>query len=128
MKKNTKKIIFIISIIIILGSFLLIKKDFILKKTNNENQTIKTNNNNQRINFLWDKTISKMLQEPLWKERDIYDAGHYLMVPLHAAFKLDDQNKINDFYQFFKNFTLSYKKDNFESIGTLNKLHFLYLI
>ncbi len=35
---------------------------------------------------LWEKAISPYLQDPLWISRDIYDAGHYLMVPLHAAF------------------------------------------
>ena len=38
---------------------------------------------------LWNKTIKSYLLDDLWLEQDIYDAGHYLMVPLHAAFLLN---------------------------------------
>ena len=38
---------------------------------------------------LWEKTASPYLKGNLWVDRDAYDAGHYLMVPLHAAFHLE---------------------------------------
>lgn len=109
--------IFIICIFIFLGC---------LSFTQNEpqqNQEL----SGDRINFLWNATIHRMLQDPLWKERDAYDAGHFLMIPLHAAFILRDQSKINDFHQFFDRFVKNYKKDDFTSLGTLTRLHFLYL-
>lgn len=53
----------------------------------------KNNKIAQQIDLLWERTISKMLKDPLWGERDAYDAGHYLMVPMHYAFKSEDSKK-----------------------------------
>lgn len=80
------------------------------------------------IEDLWLKTVGIMLDEPLWKKRDAYDTGHYLMIPLHTAFTLNDKEKIKKFKQFFLSFSKSYYRDKFNSIGNLNKLHFLYLV
>ncbi len=30
--------------------------------------------------------VSRLLDEPLWVARDAYDASHYMIVPMHAAF------------------------------------------
>jgi len=87
----------------------------------------RNNKESSRVDVLWDKTIHKMLQEPLWKERDAYDAGHYLMVPLHAVFYLEDKEKIDDFHNFFNCFIDNYKKDDFNSLNNLTQLQFLYL-
>jgi len=79
------------------------------------------------INLLWERTLHEMLQDSLWKERDAYDAGHFLMIPLQAAFSFKDQSKINDFHQFFSRFMKDYRKDNVDTLNTLTQLHFLYL-
>jgi len=79
------------------------------------------------INSLWKKTLHEMLQDPLWKERDAYDAGHFLMIPMHYAFKSEDMKKINEFKNFFRRFLLEESQLEFSNLGTLNKLHFLYL-
>ena len=81
----------------------------------------------ERTDFLWQNTIHKMLQEPLWRERDVYDTGHFLMIPLHSAFIFTNQSRINEFHQFFANFNKDYEQSNFDSLNTLSKLHFLYL-
>ncbi|MGH2559453.1 MAG: hypothetical protein ACRDJH_10345 [Thermomicrobiales bacterium] len=38
---------------------------------------------------LWDKIVRPYLEADLWAEDRAYDAGNYLMVPLHAAFALN---------------------------------------
>ena len=35
---------------------------------------------------LWDATVAPYLRDDLWTDREAYDAGHFLMVPLHGAF------------------------------------------
>lgn len=79
------------------------------------------------IDGLWDKTISLILQDDLWLERDAYDTGHFLMVPMHYAFQSKDEKRINEFDEFFKRFSLEDSQEKFSSLGTLTKLHFLYL-
>ena len=51
---------------------------------------------------LWKETVSLLLEEPLWKTRDAYDAGHILMIPLHHAFMTSDSTAIKHFETFFK--------------------------
>lgn len=124
MHKNRIKIFsFTVFIFIILGLF------FVLNKPQKQNEELSRINSSSRsrINFLWENTIKRMLENHLWKERDAYDSGHFLMVPLHAVFTLKDQSKINDFHQFFNSFLQNYKKDNFNSLNTLTRLQFLYL-
>jgi len=123
-KKITSIIIFCACIIFIFTAIVL----FINKNTDKTTSRLSTNiNYSDNINLLWQNTIHKILQDPLWKERDAYDAGHFLMIPLHIAFISQDHNKINDFSTFFKNFTEKHSQDNFEFLNTLTKLHFLYL-
>lgn len=73
---------------------------------------------------LWDEVMKKYLSDPLWIERDIYDAGHNLMVPIHAAFKKGNEAWISDIDQHFKAFIYYYNIEN--EIGLLNKLHYYY--
>jgi len=53
-----------------------------------------------RVDFLWRHVMREMLQGPLWKKRDAYDAGHFLMIPLHAAFGSENALRIKDFHNF----------------------------
>jgi hypothetical protein len=48
--------------------------------------------------------VTTLLSQPLWIERDAYDASHHLMVPMHAAFALGDREKIERFASFFSSF------------------------
>lgn len=77
------------------------------------------------VDVLWDEVMKEYLNDSLWIERDIYDAGHNLMVPIHAAFKKGNQAWISDVNQHFKFFIDNYDIEN--EIGLLNKLHYYYV-
>lgn len=84
---------------------------------------------NDELNYmdpdlLWSEVMIGYLNDPLWIERDIYDAGHNLMVPIHAAFKKGNEAWISDVNQHFKSFIENYDTNN--EIGLLNKLHYYY--
>ncbi len=49
-----------------------------------------------------DGIINKLLLDSLWSKRDIYDASHFLMVPLHYSFK--NSKNTERFRKFFKRF------------------------
>jgi hypothetical protein len=46
---------------------------------------------------LWNATISPYLSGELWQQRDAYDAGFHLMVPLHAAFRMRQEKWQREF-------------------------------
>ena len=71
-------------------------------------------------------TIEKYLKDELWTEKYIYDAGHILMVPLHAAFLNNQFEWGNQFAEHFQRFVDAYpeKIDG----GRLNRLHYFYLL
>lgn len=73
---------------------------------------------------LWNKVMNKYLSDSLWTERDIYDAGHNLMVPIHAAFKTENEEWLSDIDAHFKSFVTTYNQEN--EISLLNKLHYYY--
>ena len=57
----------------------------------------------------------------------MYDACHYLMVPMHYAFYNNDVKTIKLFADFFSRFVNDVTGDDlyqFQQGGTLNKLHF----
>jgi len=124
-----KKKIKILCVVLLFFAIFLFYFKYNFNIDNNE----KNISNNQfilenREYFLWKKTIKKILQDPLWEERDVYDAGHFLMIPLYSAFISEDQSRIDDFHHFFNRFVKNYNQEEFNSLGILNKLHFLYLI
>lgn len=53
---------------------------------------------------LYEQTVSLLLKEDLWTDRDMYDAAHYLMVPMHYAFYSQDIDKISEYHRFFTRF------------------------
>lgn len=82
----------------------------------------------ERDRYLWDTTVKKYLTDDLWTDRDIYDAGHCLMVPLHASFYLKEEKWQIEFSNHFRRFIeANHKKENNISGGRLNRLHYLYL-
>lgn len=78
--------------------------------------------------FLWHKTVEMYLKDNLWTEQNAYDACHYLMVPMHAAFlfkKLDWEQQFNThFWRFLE----AYQNGNSIVEGRLNRLHYFYLM
>ncbi|RDU34741.1 hypothetical protein DRW41_21845 [Neobacillus piezotolerans] len=63
--------------------------------------------NSDYISELWKVTVKDYLKDDLWLERDIYDSGHFLMVPLHYAYQNEDPKLMRDFEKHFGNFTKS---------------------
>lgn len=76
---------------------------------------------------LWNTTVHRLLQDSLWQQRDAYDAGHFLMVPLHAAFASNHGPWMKDFHNFFQRFLDFHAHDDFDSLGKLTRLQFMYL-
>lgn len=88
-------------------------------------ETVKETIFDQKDLYLWKKTLSVMLGDPLWNKRDIYDSSHLLMVPMYAAFKANEDELIAEFRTFFgKAFS---QKEFSPEINKLEKIHFLYL-
>lgn len=72
--------------------------------------------------------LYEYLQYELWVDRDSYDAGHHLMIPLHAAFVTEDIVLQRKFYDQFDQYSQTVRKDN--SIlpeNWLQRLHYNYL-
>jgi hypothetical protein len=73
---------------------------------------------------LTDPSAMELLSQPLWIERDAYDASHNLMVPMHAAFAQGRRWEIERYASFFSNFrttgTPNFVPDQF------HRLQFLY--
>lgn len=85
---------------------------------------------NKHQQELYQNTVLMLLQEDLWTERDMYDAGHYLMVPMHYAFYSKNDNAIAAFGDFFERFTTDITNDDqhaFKQYSALHQLHFYYL-
>ncbi|MEN6327038.1 MAG: stalk domain-containing protein [Syntrophomonas sp.] len=51
---------------------------------------LQSGNEARSIEELWNDTVAVHLQDELWPDENIYDVGHYLMVPMHTAFVLDE--------------------------------------
>ena len=77
------------------------------------------------LDSLWNRSVATYLRDSLWLKRDLYDAGHFLMIPLHSSFKINNKTWKTEFSNHFERFT-----DNSKHIDdvTLNKLHYYYLI
>lgn len=93
------------------------------------------------VDSLWNKTVKIYLKSDLWSKdvaiqlrngyrmpRDPYDAGHFLMVPLYAAFWLNNNQWQQEFYKHFSRFNKNFmdvksKKYWFDG----NALPYLYL-
>jgi len=85
----------------------------------------KVNYDSLRIQNLWEETVAQYLQDTLWNGKNVYDAGHYLMVPLHYAFITEDKDFQADFRDHFRCFSENYKS---LSGSLLGKLHYMYLL
>lgn len=74
---------------------------------------------------LWTSTIEPYLEQPLWLENESYDAGHYLMVPLHAAFQAEDPTWRKQFHTHFASYSEHIPELSYAN--RLNELQYLYL-
>ncbi|QDU99039.1 hypothetical protein [Lignipirellula cremea] len=74
---------------------------------------------------LWDRLIRPYLADPLWTNRDAYDAGQSLMIPLQAAFTGDHPEWRQDFADHFRNLIDSGELEELD--GRLARLQYLYV-
>jgi len=79
--------------------------------------------------LLWENTVKVYLGDNLWRDRDLYDAGHVLMIPLHAAFRLGQAEWHQEFSDHFRRFM---ENDNNSFLTEpqdldLAREHYLYL-
>lgn len=74
----------------------------------------------------WESTVSPLLKKNLWKSDTAYDASHFLMVPLHAAFWLNNKAWEEDFNQHFKALVVD-SEDLPDGVkGRLTRLQYLF--
>ena len=73
------------------------------------------------------KPVIDLLKYDLWSQENAYDAAHFLMVPMHFAYKNNDAKLIKAFDSFFHRFILD-KKNFLEIENHLIRLQFNYLI
>lgn len=78
----------------------------------------------QEVDSLWKRNVEPWLSLHLWKLKP-YDAGHFLMVPLHAAFYYDNEEWINQFAQHFDSLTINYDEI---TESHLHRLQYFYLV
>lgn len=71
--------------------------------------------------------VKDILLKPLWEASTAYNAGHYLMVPLHATFALNDTDLESAFSAHYKRM-LSRKSDivGQDALSALTRLQYLY--
>ncbi|AIY64570.1 hypothetical protein [Pseudoalteromonas piratica] len=83
-------------------------------------------NNKARIESIWPQTVSEYMLADLWLPEYNYDAGHMLMVPLHYAFAKKDEQKIQEFDDFYIRYSLEI--ENALDVNRLRQLQFWYLL
>jgi hypothetical protein len=89
------------------------------------NETLQLASKNT-IPALWEHSLSKSLNLNLWEENFIYDAGHFLMIPMHYAFSEHYQLGIKEFEAHFTRFLINYKED--PKANDKARLHYYYLL
>ena len=75
----------------------------------------------------WNHTVARLLQQDLWGEATAYDAGHFLMVPLHAAFALHARAWETQFAEHFARFVTSGFGPRLSANSRLDRLQYAYL-
>jgi hypothetical protein len=55
---------------------------------------------------LWNKVVANGLNTPLWAKDNAYNAGHFYMLPLHAAFQFNNYEWQQQFAQHFERFVV----------------------
>lgn len=75
------------------------------------------------------RIVESVLSQDLWTNRDAYDASHYLMIPLHAAFRTKQRISDRDIFgAFMQRFTVAWSQDEFAVDNIINRLQFLLLV
>ncbi len=119
--------------ILVITICILLTPVFKNERENTPNPKININNNYNKENDynyqLWAETISIYLQDELWIEQNAYDSGHYLMVPLHAAFLMNEPEWQKEFSNQVHLFMETYSRNPDSLVeDRLNQLHYLYFL
>jgi len=84
---------------------------------------------------LWNQTMEHYLQDTLWNQFNWYDAGHFVMVPMHAAYRHREEGWIEDIRGLMKRWSvadLDAFKETIEPVNknmyTLDWVHYAYLL
>lgn len=92
-------------------------------ETKDKNITI-----NEKDRELWQKSVEIYLKDNLWLENESYDAGHFLMIPLHAAFQFNEplwqQQFSNQFIRFVDE---GYNQSFNNTVLSQSRAQYLYL-
>lgn len=86
------------------------------------------NTDHNNINELWSSTIMLYLKNDLWQKEEAYDAGHFLMVPMHAAFKVNKKEWLMQFDEHFERFIDSGANMIKTEDARLTYLHYYFLL
>jgi hypothetical protein len=78
-----------------------------------------------RERSLWRSVMRPYLADPLWLDRDAYDTGHNLLIPVHAAWVTRDANWIRDLRSHLRRFMDGGVDELAEEI--LDRVHYLYV-
>lgn len=76
---------------------------------------------------VWQRVVRPYLATPLWTAGAAYDAGHFLMMPLHAAFFLTDSEWQADFAAQFASYAARGDEPPVAMADRLGRAHYLYL-
>lgn len=134
-KKIWKICLFLLALSLnaILGGWIIsdVKKNYV---DNQESKRIKELEKISIDNFseqvMYEKYISALLDEKLYKSRDAYDACHYLMVPMYYAFQSKNETYVKmymDYMQTFADFSWREKKE-FDSMPEIDRNQHLYFV
>lgn len=74
---------------------------------------------------LWKITVRPYLAEPLWKRETSYNAGHFLVLPMYAAFEQNKPEWKRDFAKQFKWYSDSGVNDMGKTL--LYRIQYIYL-
>lgn len=74
------------------------------------------------IDNYWDSYVTNLTKQRLWENDKVYNATHYLLVPMYYAYLSNDDKKINDFKSLFESFTKNIELPK----SRLNRLQWLY--
>lgn len=75
--------------------------------------------------ILWEATVARLLRQDLWSESRAYNAAHFMMVPLHAAFLPGHEPWLRQFAAHFGRFeVLGFGS---QPVMSLSRLQYAYL-
>lgn len=80
-----------------------------------------------RLDSLYMETIFPLLHMELWTERDVQDASHVLMMPMHYAFRTGWDEAMEKYDEFFSRFARNAHTSEFSSLSRMQRMQFLYL-